>query len=221
VREYSVIGVHLGGRYTVKTNKAKTFKMVALADVNFAHTSDTDLVTEGDPAKENQTISLMAGFGPVYTTRDKKLKVAFHGTLGWIQNSDDPNTEVEKDGVSNNLIVFPGFNVALEYAIRDWLYFRSGAISAFSLLSKSEESGNEQRTNGQSPLFGWNAGLGVKLDRFKFDATLNHGFITNGPAILSGAQTGGMLALVSATVDFGDASRVERVEAEAKGSKKD
>lgn len=216
VREYSVLGVHLGGRYTVKTNKAKTIKMVALADFNFANTSDTDLVTDGDPAVENQTISFMAGFGPLYTTKDKKLTVAFHGTVGFMSNSAEPNTEVKDDGSSSTLIVFPGFNMALEYAIRDWLYFRSGVVSAFTLLSQSDEVGNARSANGQTPLFGWNAGLGVKLDRFKFDATLNHGFITNGPAILSGAETSGMLALVSATVNFGDASRVEKAEAEPK-----
>jgi len=214
VREFSVLGAHLGGRFRVSQNQAKTFKLVALADFNFASTSDTDLVAPGDPAVTNQVFSLMAGFGPAYSTKDKKLKVAFHATAGFVSNSSDPNTEVKEDGDSRALVVFPGFNVALEYAIRDWLYFRSGAISAFSLLSTSAERGDARSQNGLSPLFGWNAGLGVALERFKLDATLNHGFITNGPAILSGAQTAGMLALVSATVAFGDAGRAPRAEGE-------
>lgn len=227
--EYSILSAHLGGRYRVKQNKAKTLKMVALVDFSFMSTSDAVLTEDKDPAETLQEIYFMAGFGPSYTTKDKKLKVAFYATAGFASTSHDQNTAADADDDSSTWIVFPGFNMALEYAIRDWLYFRSGVVSAFSMLSESFKTMDgmdsvvetTRQTNGTNPLFGWNAGLGVKLDRFKFDATLNHGFITNGPAVLSGASTSGMMALVSATVNFGDAKRVAKAEERPAEPKKD
>jgi hypothetical protein len=56
-------------------------------------------------------------------------------------------------------------------------------------------------TSGTSGAFGWNAGLGVVIDDFRFDGSLQHGFVTGGPDFIGGTSPG-FLAIASLSYNF-------------------
>jgi hypothetical protein len=205
-REASVFGVHVGGRMYPVSKKKSGVKYGALFDIAYNSTSDTDLTGKDDPADVSDAFMLLAGYGPVYRNKAKTLTAAFHAHLG-IMNTSSENTEVDDDLQSSMMVTFPGFNMALEYQMSEWLVFRSGMNYNYPLMvSNSGETKAESSSNGldnnAAPTMGWNAGLGFIFGDLKIDGTLNHGFMTQGPNFISG-YSGGLFGLVSATMKFG------------------
>jgi len=205
VRTASVLGIHIGGRFFPM--KKDGFKMGTLFSLSYMSGNDTDSSGSKDVASTNDQISVMAGFGPVYSTKAKKIKVAMHAHLGFRTENQDPNDSTDDDGVNNSSIIFPGFNMAFEYKMLDWLMFRSGAnynypISMSSTPEEGDGTSERGNTAGDSGgTFGWNAGFGFVMDSLRIDGTLSHGFMTAGPDFIGGTGAG-LFSMVSATAKF-------------------
>jgi hypothetical protein len=151
------------------------------------------------------------GFGPVYRTEDKRLRVAFYASTALINISRDPNTTESNDQESGQLIMFPGFNMAMEYKLKEWLFFRSGVRSdlAFSFGTTKTSLRNDSvvkiATASRDELEGfvWNTGLGFVFDRFTLNATLSNDLLLKGPYFLSGDNTDrGLFSTLAAIVQF-------------------
>ena len=205
----SFMNVHLGGRYTIK--KQKGFRLVSLFDFNMGSVGTTVYPDAGkDVVATNDLMAVQLGLGPVYSGKvnEKKYTVAFHGHFGFNSSSSDPNTSSSSkdDQEANSGIMFPGFNAAMEYQLLSWLVFRSGANYSYVIHSSTTTTSNSEKdeavasTHGAGQ-FGWNAGFGFLMDNFTIDGTLSNGFMTNGPAFISGANSG-LFTLVSATGKF-------------------
>lgn len=197
--------VHAGGRFFFA--KQKNFKIGALADVSYASGTDSQLTVDQKPALNFTSMSAMFGAGPVYNSDNKKLKVAFHAVLGY--NSTSSELEKNYDGApddssnSTSSVIFPGFNVAMEYMLRDWLALRTGALSYYNFDGTADQDDNLTATHGDQAAFGWNAGLGFIMDNMRIDATFSNDFLTAGPYFLSGVnRSAPMFLLLSATGKF-------------------
>jgi len=193
--------VHVGARlYPVRQ---KNFKLGVLADVSYMAGSDTQLSVDKDPANEFSALGVMLGAGPVYTSDSKKLKVAFQAMLGYNSTSSDPNNSDDVDPDTTSSVLFPGFNVSMEYMLRDWLALRTGAISYYSFDSTGNDAGDVGTTHGDSAAYAWNAGLGFIMENMRIDATFTNDFITSGPHFISGVdRSAPMFYLLSATGKF-------------------
>ena len=201
----SFINVHVGGRYFLSQQKG--FKLGTLFDINYASLGNTNYPQMGDDtAASNDIFGLQAGFGPVYTGKvnDKKYTVAFHAHFGFRTINEEPNDQEKDDEASSSNIMFPGFNMAMEYQVLSWLAFRSGANYSYVISNSltTTPGGDDAVENASGEAgFGWNAGLGFLMDSFRIDGTLSHGILTGGPQFLGG-NANGLFGLVSATGKF-------------------
>ena len=97
-------------------------------------------------------------------------------------------------------MMVPGFHMAAELPLRDWLFVRGGMQYAFA--SGNSSTGNGAATaDATTGVFGWTAGVGLRKGRFDFDGSLQHG------CVLLNCQAG-LLSMASATYRFGDAKGV-------------
>ncbi|MBA2661555.1 MAG: hypothetical protein H0U74_04625 [Bradymonadaceae bacterium] len=179
-----------------------------LGDVVF----DTARVTNygGLPSEDFDTTAnsfgLLAGAGPVYTI-DGVTTLAGYAVLGVLTTSGVPNTEADDNAYteySTSSIIIPGFHVAADIYLTEWLYFRSGMQYMFARNSRSDlvpPDGNTQQTTSRVSDFGWRAGLGLQLGNFALDGALQHGFLTAGPNFLGG-QSPGLFSSVAASYRF-------------------
>ena len=199
VEDASVMNIHLGGRYYIPQGKG--FKLGTLFDFNMANVAGKQYSVDiGKPENSTSTIAVRAGVGPVYRNKEKKYTVAMHAHLGFISKNEEPSSEVKDDEIATTTILFPGFNMAMEYQIRDWLVFRSSASYNHVIKSSEEVNKTVSNDNGNSG-FGWNAGLGFLMENIRIDGTLSHGFVTAGPQFM-GDNAQGLFSLVSATAKF-------------------
>ena len=197
VEDASAMNIHLGGRYYIP--QGKSFKLGTLFDFNMANVGGKQY--NGDkPENSTSTIAVQAGIGPVYRNKEKKYTVAMHAHVGFVSENEEPNSEVKNDEVAQTTILFPGFNMAMEYQVRDWLVFRSGASYNHVISLSKEQDKAVNNDNGNSG-FGWNAGFGFLMENIRIDGTLSHGFVTGGPQFIGG-YNGGLFSLVSATAKF-------------------
>ena len=135
---------------------------------------------------------------------DKAYTVAFHGHFGVSNVSTEPNDQEDDDESSSMSIMFPGFNIAMEYQLLEWLVFRSGANYSFVIAENETTTpgGDEAVQSGYGDaVFGWNAGFGFLMGNFRIDGTLSEGFMTGGPQFIGG-NANGLFGLVSATGKF-------------------
>jgi hypothetical protein len=168
-----------------------------LASVGVNNNAIADETVPGDPARTELGVDLGAGMGPVLEF--DRVSIAAYGVLSGHIASEDPYSEVDGDETSALSAVIPGVHIALEVPLTEWLLVRSGAQYSFNLQSTSApaDAGTSQRSGS----FGWNAGLGVVIDDFRFDGSLQHGFLTGGPEFIGGRQPG-FLAVASLSYSF-------------------
>lgn len=160
-------------------------------------------VSQDDPEVSRSTlnIGLGGGVGPAF--RFGAAQVAAYGTLRFGYTSIEPNSEADDDEVGQLSVVIPGVNLATEIPLNDWFVVRTGAQYEWNL---TDTSGPGDAGGGnQAGSFGWNAGLGVIIDQFRFDGALQQGFLLSGPNFIGG-NTAGFFAIASLTYSF-DAAR--------------
>jgi hypothetical protein len=175
----------------------QTLELGVLANVGMNNNAFADETIPGDPARTELGIDLGAGLGPVL--QFDRVSIAAYGILSGHIASEDPYSEVDGDESSALTVLIPGVHLALEVPLSDWLLVRSGAQYSFNLQSTSDpaDAGTSQRSGS----FGWNAGLGVVIDDFRFDGSLQHGFVTGGPDFIGGTGQG-FLAVASLSYSF-------------------
>lgn len=161
----------------------------------------TDQVAPNTPTNGTLNAHLAVGAGP--SLRLNGASIAGYALIRGQMTAQDPNSEADDDETGRVLLVIPGLHVAVEVPVTDWFYVRSGAEYGFAVLADSE-IGDDNGTSSNTGAFGWNAGLGVKVDNFRFDGSLSHGFVTGGPDFIGGTG-GGFLGMASLTYSFDDA----------------
>ena len=168
-----------------------------LAEIGFG----TSTIVHDDPSDtRNQTdIAVVLGAGPTYKLG--KSTVNGHALLGFGSATFEPSTEGEKDIQSNSQILLPGVRLGFETPIiEQYLFFRSGMEYLFVIRNFARENGDIESDREGSPSFGWNAGFGLVLGKFKFDGAIQHSWLTAMPTAIGGG--GNMLAIASASYDW-------------------
>ncbi len=186
----------LGLRARAFSRMSERTDLGLIAEIGFGsenivnHNADDDVRSRSD-------FLLILGAGPTYKLG--KATVNGHAVLGLGVTSQDPSSEGEDDARSDTSIVLPGVRMSFETPLlSDIFFFRSGMEYVFVLNSGADEPGNAIASRDGS--FGWSAGLGLVLDKFTFDGTLTHAWLTNMPtAVGAGGQ---MFAMASASYDW-------------------
>lgn len=131
--------------------------------------------------------SLNLAAGPVYKIKDKAT-VAGYGGIALVGGSDEPNTEVDDDESSSFHIVIPHVNLATEVWVFDWMAVRAGVGYNYNIQTTAEVASAVQ-TAEHAGNFAWTAGVGFKVDDFKFDGLLQSAWLTEGPDMIGGDST--------------------------------
>jgi hypothetical protein len=144
-------------------------------------------------------LSVEAGAGPVYAVG--KGTVALHATLGFQSAEDTAKT-------ASSSITIPGVNLAFETPLNDWIDFRAGAGYSFSMTTVTPDGGKDTKINHSAGTLGMagfepgptgSMGLTAHWGNLQFDASLNRDFLTNGPYLMTGTETGPWATKVAAT----------------------
>lgn len=196
----------LSGRAMIPLAQNISLGVLGLVHVN-ASSFDDEFGATGPTTPDRLSVSssnffIEAGAGPVYELPDNTT-VAAYGTLGFGQSGYDFDSAEVK--VSTTAFMLPGFKLALEHWLWDWMAFRSGLASRFYFQSQSREFDNEGQDNISSSHtyyeFMWSAGVGFKVGNFELNGTFQTPFVTNGPDFLGGTGSG-LFALLNANYKF-------------------
>jgi hypothetical protein len=213
-------GTHIGvsGLLRAFVPMEDTMDLGWLANAAVASNSVTDEMAAMEPSASTLAFTAGLGVGPAF--RFGNASVAGYGIARFLYSSNDPNSEGDDDASSNYVLVIPGVHVAAEVPLNDWLYVRTGAEYAWNINGSSNDGGgpgdaDDTGTSATAGAFGWNAGLGVVIDDFRFDGSLQHGFVTGGPDFIGGTSPGFfMIASLSYAFDNARRGVVKAAEAE-------
>jgi hypothetical protein len=204
-------GTHIGvsGLLRAFVPMEDTLDLGWLGNVAVASNSVTDQMAAMEPSDSTLAFTLGGGVGPAF--RFGNASVAGYGIARFLYQSNDPNSEADDDANSAYMIVIPGVHVAAEVPLNDWLYVRTGAEYAWNINGTSDDGGgpdedDDMGTSATAGAFGWNAGLGVVIDDFRFDGSLQHGFVTGGPDFIGGTGPG-FFMIASLSYAFDNARR--------------
>ena len=155
---------------------------------------------------------LFGAFGPVYQLKNR----AEIGAYGLISIGGSKGTRLEGDSsplgacaageeCQTSTLVLPGFQLGGEFWLEDWVSVRVGTQYSLSSSSESviadEVDANKITDRARRDgTFGWSAGVGVKLEAFRFDGVLQDSWLTDGPLQLAADR--GLFAGVSASYQF-------------------
>ncbi len=140
---------------------------------------------------ERGLLSLVVGVGPRMALSEK-VTLAATVVAGLVSDSGKVRIgEGKATEVSETRFVLPGFDLALEAQVKDWLWMRTGFYSRYRFGSSetiapdltTERSWTQQE-------FDFSAGLGVRFSGFELDGALTVPFLTAGPDFVSGASPG-------------------------------
>lgn len=196
----------LSGRAIVPMQEQIKLGVLGLVHVNASEVTN-EFGATGPTTADSLTVSAMnffleTGAGPIYQLPDDTT-IAAYGTLGFGTSSYDFNGGDEK--FSNTSLMLPGFKLALEHWLYDWMAFRTGLTTRYYFAFQDREFDNENEPNvsesGTFYEFMWSVGLGLKLGNFELNGTLTTPMVTDGPAIISGSQNS-MFSLLNATYKF-------------------
>lgn len=157
--------------------------------------SQTIHVEAGDFNEIRLDFALQGGMGPVYKLDTMKATIAAYATIGLASSSQEPNDDADDDEAAPQQILFPGFKMSGEWELLKWLIFRTGMEYTYVFDSFTDNADNVRMCRGGSGAtagscedqhFGWNAGFGIVVDKFRFDGSLEHGWLTAGPDIVGG-----------------------------------
>ena len=168
-----------------------------IAELGFANGSVVN--DPGEFTKTTSSFALVAGAGPTYKLG--KSTVNGHAVLGFGNNVHEPNTEGDDDIQTHTQILLPGVRMSLETPIiEEYLFFRTGMEYVWISHTHTVEVGDVNTDREGSPGFGWDAGFGLVLGKFKFDGALSHSWLTAMPTAIGGG--GAMFFLASASYDW-------------------
>jgi len=152
-------------------------------------------VEAGDFNEIRLDFALQGGLGPVYKLDTMKATIAAYATVGFASSAQEPNDDADDDEAAAQTILFPGFKMSGEWELLKWLMFRTGMEYSYVFDTYTDNADNVRMCRGGSGAtagscdaqhFGWNAGFGVLVDNFRFDGSLQHGWLTQGPDVIGG-----------------------------------
>lgn len=145
-------------------------------------------------------VRLLAGAGPVVKVAER-ITVAGYATLGVTRQTHDPDSKAPGDLDGRLAFLFPGFNIATEIKLTEWMQFRSGAEYTYTWQTQDvgKAPGGSVDSN-RADSFVWNTGLGFKFGDLVLDGALSHKFLTEGPDFIGGDSP--LFAMVSANAKF-------------------
>lgn len=196
----------LSGRSIVDLRESVKLGILGTLHVNSATVTDEFGVAEGSATTPQETsysssnFFFEAGAGPLYQLPDE-TEVAAYATIGFGTSSyTDDNRRFRASG-----LLLPGFKLAMEHWILDWLAFRTGLSSRYYFAFQSREFPDSPNPNVSASStyyeFLWSAGIGIAVGNFELAGTFQTPFVTNGPALLGGTGSG-MWSLLNATYKF-------------------
>lgn len=207
----SAFGFDARGRGYIHWKEAVKLGWLAGLDIQnqgLRTTSEDDAVEESD----RLGWGLFGAFGPVYQMKNR----AEIGAYGLVHIGGSSGKQLENpssplgacasgDECQTSTVILPGFQLGGEFWLEDWISVRAG--TQYTLTNRSESVvADEVDPNKvtdrarQDGTFGWSAGVGVKLEDFRFDGVLQDSWLTDGPLLLS--QDSGLFAGVSASYRF-------------------
>jgi len=176
-------GFGLGSKY-----RLGYFGMLSVA-------SQTIHVEAGDFNEIRLDFALQGGLGPVYKLDTMKATIAAYATVGFASSSQEPNDDADDDERAPQKLLFPGFKMSGEWELLKWLIFRTGMEYTYVFDTYTDNADNVRQCRGgggaeagacEDQQFGWNAGFGIIVDKFRFDGSLQHGWLTAGPDVIGG-----------------------------------
>ncbi len=180
-----------------------------LADIHFNTDRWTTMPHNPDVGQTGvgNSFSLLGGAGPVYTI-DEGTQLAGYGVLGYMRNTFDPAAhDADQPGGYDSRSVLPGFHLAADIELLEWLFFRTGVQYNFALETDGSYDVSDGASRGDTfersriSQFGWRTGLGIEMGQFQLDGVFQDGFITGGPDFLGG-NADGMFTMVSGSYHF-------------------
>lgn len=183
---------------------SEQLRLGVLGRVGF-HTQSVEVPPGATFERSTSVFDLMAGAGPAITL-GKDAKIAAYATLGFSNQSSDPNSTINNDNSSLQTILLPGANVAMEIKLKDWLYVRAGAEYNHALLMGSQlDMAGETTTTANAAGFDWHAGVGLAYKGFTLDGTLSSDYLLQGPDFIGGDAP--LFGMVSLGYQFGAAAQ--------------
>lgn len=179
-------------------------KLSFVPTVNFILQSGSQDVVSGTPATAKSvdlpsTMVLFAGFGINYKVGDFLL--AGGPALVMTKVSQDSTILGPESSTSN--LIFPLWNLGVEWKMNDWLVGRLGYIASTGKETKETTAGgvtNETVKTIFTPAPGATVGVGFRLGSFSLDATVNEDVLRQGLNNLGGnGAIGATFAYLSAS----------------------
>jgi hypothetical protein len=160
----------------------------------------TTIEPKGAGKNAADDVRLLAGAGPVVKVAER-ITVAGYATLGVTRQTHDPDSKAPGDLDGRLAFLFPGFNIATEIKLTEWMQFRSGAEYTYTWQTQDvgKAPGGTVNSN-RADSFVWNTGLGFKFGDLVLDGALSHQFLTEGPDFIGGDSP--LFAMVSANAKF-------------------
>ena len=196
----------LSGRSFVPLQESVNLGILGIVHVNSASvtnefgTAPDSTTTADEAAASSSNFFFEAGAGPMYDLADG-TQIAGYGTVGFGSSSHTDESQTLK----TSALLLPGFKLALEHWMLDWLAFRTGLSSRYYFGFQSREFEDDSRANvsatASSYEFLWSVGLGVELGNFELNGTVQTPFVTGGPHFIGGTAPG-LFALLNATYLF-------------------
>ena len=156
--------------------------------------------------------SLFGAFGPVYEL-EKRAEIGAYGLVrvggtsgqNMLSGSTALGTCAAGQECETSTTIIPGVQLGGEYWIEDWINVRAGAQYTWTTrgekLLVDEVAPNTVIERGDNEgAFGWSAGVGLKLEDFRFDGHLQDTWLTEGPVFLGSDK--GLFAGVSTSYQF-------------------
>lgn len=199
----------LSGRSIIPLQDSISLGVVGVLHVNSASFDNEfgqlpNTVSADTVGFSSSNFFLEAGAGPVYELPDATT-VAAYGTIGFGVSGYEGQDGDES--ISSFGLLLPGFKLALEHNLWEWLAFRTGVGSRFYFGGQNfNYDGDLVNTPNQEVgttyyEYYWSAGLGVQLGNFELNGTLQTPFVTSGPDFVGGTGPG-LFSLLNASYKF-------------------
>ena len=155
-----------------------------------------------DDGFDANSFGLDVGAGPKYYVEDH-FNIAAYGTLGVRREFVEPSTEGEADERTDFSVVVPGFKLAAEYYMFNWLWFRTGAQYHYRLVFRTAPTGDNNIFHDQTFTqsgFRWASGVGIEWEQLRINGTFNTPFLLDGPNFIGGGT--GMFGMIQTEYNF-------------------
>jgi hypothetical protein len=127
------------------------------------------------------TTGFRANFGPVWgTPRDFLVSAYIYFDYSTMQ---EPNGEAENDKYKETYIVFPGYNIAMEYYLTSWFAMRGSIFSHYSMETYKVEGAPAGENGEQKEKYFdafWTIGMGIDKEAWGLDIALEEEYLHTG-----------------------------------------